>query len=172
MNRKVLIVGGLVVVPLLVFLAISFNFNPNLIDSPLIGKPAPDFTLQDLDGNIWSLAELKGKPVVINFWATWCQPCIAEHPVFLGAADFYGDQVQFLGVIYNDEVPQIRRFIAQRGAWGPALVDPDVAVAIAYGVYGAPETYFIGRDGTIVEKVTGPVDGSMMRRLVDGMLSS
>jgi cytochrome c biogenesis protein CcmG/thiol:disulfide interchange protein DsbE len=170
MNRKVLVVGALVVVPLLVFLALSFRSDPRSIESPLIGKQAPDFALQDLDGNVHRLADLKGQPVVINFWATWCQPCIAEHPVLIEAARRYQGRVNFFGVIYNDDNDKIRRFIAQRGAWGPSLVDPDVAVAIAYGVYGAPETFFITADGTILEKVTGPVGPRQIVDLLERML--
>ncbi len=170
MNRKVLIVGLLLITPLLVFLALSFRSDPRLIESPLIGKPAPSFTLTDLDGQVVGLEDLKGKPVVINFWATWCQPCIVEHPVLLAGARHYAGQVEFLGVIYQDKPELIRRFMRQRGAWGPALIDPEVEVAIAYGVYGAPETFFIDAQGIIIEKITGAVGPSALGRSVDGRL--
>ena len=168
MNRKVLLIGGLLSLPILVFLGISFRFNPRLIDSPLVGKPAPNFVLRDLDGNVVSLEALRGKPVLINFWATWCQPCIVEHPVLQAGARRYKDRVHFLGVIYQDETEAIEQFIRERGSWGPSLVDPEVKVGIAYGVYGAPETFFVDKNGVIVEKVTGAISP----RQLDGILGA
>jgi cytochrome c biogenesis protein CcmG/thiol:disulfide interchange protein DsbE len=170
MNKKVLLIGGLITMPVLVFLAISFRFDPRKIDSPLIGKQAPEFVLQDLDGNEVSLEALRGKPVLLNFWATWCQPCIVEHPVLRAGARRYADRVHFLGVIYQDETDAIRRFVRQQGAWGPSLIDPDVKVGIAYGVYGAPETFFIDADGVIVEKVTGALSPSRLDHILGALL--
>ena len=170
MNWRVLAVGGLLTVPLLIFLALSFGFDPRTIESPLIDQPAPDFTLTDLDGNVVSTAELRGKPVVINFWATWCQPCIYEHPILIEGASRYRDRVHFLGVVYQDDAEKIRRFVAQRGAWGPSLLDQNAAVAIAYGVYGAPETFFVDADGVIREKVTGPLNPRSLDRILGTIL--
>lgn len=170
MNKKVLLIGSLLSVPILVFLGISFRFDPRSIDSPLIGKPAPGFVLEDLDGDRVDLVALRGKPVLLNFWATWCQPCIVEHPVLQAAARRYADRVHFLGVIYQDETDAIRGFIRQRGAWGPSLVDPAVKVGIAYGVYGAPETFFIDSSGNVVEKVTGPLNPRQLDRILGGLL--
>jgi len=169
-NRIVLLVGALLVVPLLVFLAIGFRFDPRAIDSPLIGQPAPLFELADLDGDVVSLADLRGTPVVINFWATWCQPCIVEHPVLQAEARRWEGRVRFLGVIYQDQPEPIRSFLARRGTWGPALVDPGSRVAIAYGVYGAPETFVIDPEGRIVDKITGLVDPRRLTRLLEPML--
>ncbi len=171
MNRKVLLFGTLLVAPLLVFLALSFRFNPNVIDSPLVGKPAPGFALRDLDGEVVRLRDLAGQPVVINFWATWCQPCIVEHPVLISGSRRYAGQVTFLGVVYQDRPELIRQFLRERGAWGPSLVDPDNAVAIAYGVYGAPETFFIDAGGNVAEKVTGPVSPRQLDRILGGLLA-
>lgn len=171
MNRTVLIVGAILVVPLLVFLAIGFRFDPRKIDSPLIGKPAPSFTLEDLDGNVVSLEELRGSPVLINFWATWCRPCVIEHPILEAAAERWKDRVHFVGVIYQDEPSLIRRFVASRGAWGPSLVDTDGRTAIAYGVYGAPETFILDRNGIIVEKVVSVVNPRDLTARLDSLLA-
>lgn len=170
MNWRVLLIGSALTLPVLIFLGIAFRFNPNAIDSPLVGKPAPEFVLTDLDGNTVSSAALAGQPVVLNFWATWCQPCLYEHPVFVDGARRYEGRVKFVGVVYQDEPASIRRFIAQRGGWGPALLDRDSKVAIAYGVYGVPETFFIDRHGTIVEKLAQPVDRATLDRLLGAML--
>lgn len=162
MNRKVLWVGALVVVPLVVFLALSFGHDPRLIESPLVGQPAPAFDLRSLEGERVALDTLAGAPVVLNFWATWCQPCIAEHPVLVEYAQRYAGRVHFVGVVYQDDSELIRSFVERRGAWGPSLVDPGSEVAIRYGVYGAPETFFIDRDGIVRRKVTGPMGPAML----------
>lgn len=157
MNRVALGVGGALVLPLLGFLALAFRADPHSIESPLVGKPAPDLRLADLEGRKVDLADLAGRPVVINFWATWCQPCIAEHGVLLDGAERSADRVQFLGIIYQDEPELIREFLQIRGAWGPSLLDPGSEVAIRYGVYGAPETFFVDAQGVVRRKVTGPL---------------
>lgn len=166
MNRAVLAVGALLAVPLIAFLALGLGNDPNQIDSPLVGKPAPDFALQDLNGRTWSLAELRGRPVVINFWATWCQPCVYEHPILVDSARRWQGRAAFLGVILHDTPEAVDAMVRQRGAWGPALVDPESRVALAYGVYGAPETFFVDAAGTIVEKVTGPVTPDQLEALL------
>lgn len=170
MNRKVLLVGLLVVAPLLAFLAVGLGNDPMKIESPLVGKPAPDFSLADLDGQEWDLAKLRGRPAVINFWATWCQPCVWEHPILVDAARRYRSQVQFVGVILHDQPERIRAMVAQRGIWGPSLIDPGSTAAIAYGVYGAPETYFLDKDGTIVHKQVGPVTPDLLDQVLAPLL--
>lgn len=170
MNRKVLFIGLALVVPLLIFLAISFNYDPRYIESPLVGKEAPNFTLQSLDGEVVDLSALRGSPVVINFWATWCQPCIYEHPYLIELAKRYEGRAHFLGVIYQDEVANIERFLAQRGDWGKTLVDPAAEAAIAFGVYGAPETFVVDPDGMIVRKITSVIDPRSLSQLLNSML--
>jgi cytochrome c biogenesis protein CcmG/thiol:disulfide interchange protein DsbE len=169
-NRKAFLVGLLVAAPLLAVLAVSFRFDPKTVASPLVGKPAPHFALTDLSGQVHRLEDLLGQPVVINFWATYCPPCYDEHPVFLTAAERYRGRVHFLGVIYQDDPALIARWEEQLGAWGPTLVDREGTVAIAYGVYGPPETFFIGRDGRIEEKIIGGVSERAMEEILGGLL--
>ena len=170
MNRRVLAIGALIVVPLLIFLALSFGKDPRAIESPLLDGPAPGFALADLDGQPVSLAELRGQPVMINFWATWCQPCIVEHPVLLMAAERYRGRVHFVGVVYQDEPDLIRSFLRRRGSWGTTLLDPDGYTAIAYGVSGAPETFFLDSSGTVARKITGPMNPELLSNIVEGLL--
>jgi len=169
-NRKVLVVGTLIVVPLLIFLALSFGKDPRAIESPLLDAPAPGFALRDLDGQPVSLDELSGQPVMINFWATWCQPCIVEHPVLQAAAKRYEGRAHFIGIVYQDDADLIRGFVARRGDWGSTLLDPDGETAIAYGVYGAPETFFIDAGGTVVRKVTGAMRADFLSGILEGLL--
>lgn len=169
MNRTVLLIGALIVVPLLIFLAIGFRFDPRRIESPLIGQPGPTFSLVDLDGRPVDLSRLAGQPVVINFWATWCQPCIAEHPMLIEASRRYEGRAHFLGIVYQDEPQLIRRFLAGRGEWGPSLIDPGSQVAISYGVYGAPETFILDAEGTVVRKMTGMLDWSVLNSVLEDL---
>jgi cytochrome c biogenesis protein CcmG/thiol:disulfide interchange protein DsbE len=170
MNRTVLIVGILIVLPLLVFLALSFGKDPRALDSPLVGKTAPNFSLQNLEGEMVQLDDFRGQPIFLNFWATWCQPCIVEHPVLQASARQFEGKVQFLGVVYHDETERIRAFIDARGEWGPTLLDQDGSVAVSYGVYGAPETFFIDTNGTIVEKHVGPFTPDLLFSKLSALL--
>lgn len=157
MNRTVLIIG-IVIVAVVVFVLFSgLGKDPQHIDSPLIGRPAPPFTLRVVGtGETIDLSALRGKPVIVNFWATWCGPCYEEHPTLVANARALPN-VQFLGVVFNDTDDKILRFLSERGSAYPTLLDANGKTAIAYGVGGVPETYFINAAGTIVAKFEGPM---------------
>jgi len=170
-NRKALVVGLLFVVPLIVFLRLGLDHDPEDIGSPLIGKPAPEFVLRDFDGGAVSLASLRGKPVVVNFWASWCQPCVAEHPLLVAAAQRYRGEVAFIGVVPSEDTAEgVDRFTRSLGRWGPVYHDADGRVSIAYGVFKLPETYFVSSDGTIVSKVAGPLDEQSLQANLGAVL--
>ncbi|MBW3672216.1 MAG: TlpA family protein disulfide reductase [Acidobacteria bacterium] len=165
MNRKVLLIGLVVILPLLGILFLGLGNDPTRIRSPLIGKSAPEFTLRDVTtGEVVSMEAVRGKPMVVNFWATWCVPCYAEHPYLVAAARQYGEQAMFVGVIYDDEEEAVNRFLRQYGRSYPVLRDPDGRAAIAYGIFGVPETFFIDSSGTIVAKHVGPLDRSTLQQ--------
>ena len=162
-NRRVLLVGGLVVVPLLFLLALNIGRDPRAMTSPMIGREAPVFTLTPVDGGApVSLAALRGKPVVINFWATWCVPCYEEHGVLVEGARAAGDAAHFVGVIYEDEPGNVREFLARQGSAYPSVLDEDGKAAMAYGVYGVPETFFVDAQGKITAKYVGPLTPSAL----------
>lgn len=171
MNRLVLLVGGLITIPLLVFLALGFGHDPNVIESPLIGKPAPAFALKGFEEGALSSADLAGKPAVINFWASWCRPCVFEHPHLVAAARDYAGRVAFVGIVpAEDTVEAVGAFERQLGRWSPALWDRDGKVSIAYGVFKLPETYVIDSSGVILKKYAGPIEPDDLRRTLDGLL--
>ncbi|XXF80876.1 redoxin domain-containing protein [Myxococcaceae bacterium GXIMD 01537] len=137
----------------------GFGRNPHEVPFMFQGQPAPDFTLRTLEGNEEvSLEKLRGRPVVINFWASWCGPCKIEHPVLEWGAREYGGRAQFLGVVFEDTDDNARKFLRQMGESFPQLSDPRSRTSVRYGVAGVPETYFIDAQGTIRGKHVGPID--------------
>jgi len=164
MNRTVLFVGGAIAAVLLGILFLGLGKNPNDIRSPLIGKQAPSFTLREVGtGRLVDLASLKGKPVVLNFWATWCAPCWDEHPVLVANARMLQPNVQFLGVVFQDEESKILSFLQKRGSGYPTVVDDKGKTAIAYGIGGVPETFFLDANGVIAAKHNGPMSPDILQ---------
>lgn len=164
----VALIGGATV--LLGTLAVGFTRDPSIVASPLVGKPAPSFSLATLKGGHVSLAELQGRPVVFNFWASWCVPCRDEAPLLQAASvDDAGRGLVVLGVIYEDSAENARAFMREYGQTYPGLLDPDGRAALDYGVFGIPETYFIDRAGRITSKQTGPLDAASLARQIEAI---
>lgn len=116
----------------------------------LPGAPAPDFTLQTLDGRTVSLADLRGRPVVVNFWASWCPPCRAEMPLLQAAYEKYQDQgIELLAVNLDESPVAIRTFTEPLGLTFPILLDQGARVTAQYKIIPLPTTFFIGRDGVV-----------------------
>lgn len=167
----ILAAGMALVLPLLWILYSGFGKDPHALPDVMTGTPAPAFSLVTLDGEPVALEGLRGKPVVLNFWATWCAPCAQEHPVLLAGARRYQDKgVVFLGVLYGDTPEKARDFVARKGQAYPTLVDPEGRTAIDFGVAGVPETYFIDTQGNIARKIAGPVSMPVLMETVEGML--
>lgn len=158
MNWKVLLLGLLLGLPLIFILAKGFNYDPRALPEELTGQIAPDFRLNSLDGYAIALQDTKGSPVVINFWATWCQPCLQEHKdLQVAATEYKGKGVSFLGVLYGDTAEKAKIFLAKHGSVYPTLIDDAQRTNIDYGVAGVPETFVIDKNGVVVHKFAGPV---------------
>lgn len=125
------------------------------VAAPPVGRPAPDFTLPLFTGGTLSLHSLRGKPVVLNFWASWCVPCREETPLLVRLHKIYGPRIVFVGVNVEDEDQDARRFLAQYTVDYPAVRSSDERVVIAYAVMGLPTTVFIGADGVVADKYVG-----------------
>lgn len=126
---------------------------------PLVGKPAPDFTLRSLDGASVHLADLRGRPVIVNFWASYCEPCKVEFPLFRAArAAHAGDGLEIVGVTRaNDDLSAARAFAAAQDAAWPLLEDPGDATAEVYGAASAvPVSFYVDRAGIVRAVSFGP----------------
>lgn len=154
---------ALVVVAVIAAAMVYFGFHMARRSGPghpsVLGyqTPAPNFTLESLDGKSISLSDLRGKAVLLNFWATWCAPCKIEMPWFIELQKEYGEQgLQIVGVAMDDSSKEdIEKFAKDMGVNYPVLLGKE-AVGDAYGgVPALPETFFIGRDGKIVDKIIG-----------------
>jgi cytochrome c biogenesis protein CcmG/thiol:disulfide interchange protein DsbE len=163
----------LAAVPVLALLAYGFRLNPRDIPSPLVGRPASPFTLTTFDGTPMDLGALRGKVVVLNFWASWCYPaCYEEAPVLERGWQAYRDRgVVVLGVDIQDKDEAGRKFIRDFKLTFPNAPDPGGKVSVDYGVYGVPETFFIDRQGSIRLKHVSAVTEQVFRDTVDTLLA-
>jgi cytochrome c biogenesis protein CcmG/thiol:disulfide interchange protein DsbE len=179
-------IGLIITIPFVALLAFGLGRDPRLIPSPLPGRDAPEFLLAVLDtlppnsvgspgpGDLVRLSSLRGEVVVVNFWASWCLACQDEHAILSRSAEWYrDDSVRFFGIVYSDTPANATRWIARMGGQSyPALLDPRSSTAIQYGLYGVPETYFIGRDGRVAHKIVGPVTMGDLTHWIDRLLAA
>lgn len=168
------VVSGALVVLLLVRLVSAGNAAGGNPVSLLVGKPAPDFTITTWNGTSAQqvrLADLKGKPVVVSFWASWCDPCREETPVLQAAWQKYqGSGVMFVGVAMRDKQSDATAFLKQYGVTYPAGPDTTGQITIDYGVTGPPETVFIDRHGVVVSKTIGAIDDGSLDKAIQSLL--
>ena len=143
------------------------------------GRPeveAPDFMVYDPDGNAVTLESLRGKPVIINFWATWCGYCVMEMPDLQAAYEEFGDQIHFMMINVTDGFQETesvaRAFVAGRGFTFPVYYDLDLSAANAYGVGSMPVTYFIDAEGMAVAYGRGALDAASLRQGIDMLLGT
>lgn len=164
---------ALIAVAFAVVLASRFGTDPGLVDSPLLGQPAPDFELAPLEGgDPLSLSDLEGDIVVVNFFASWCLECRNEHDALVSTADAFADEgVTFVSISYQESPPASLDYleVAGRSAAAYYLADPGSRAAIAYGVFGIPETFFIDEEGTVVGKIIGESDAFTLGATIDAI---
>ena len=148
----------LLVVPIGWLLFTGLGRDPRIIPSPLVGKPLPALSGETLDGAAWSSATLAGKPALVNVWASWCSPCVSEHPLLLDVARQYRDDLQMVGVLYQDTADGAAAFLAHYGDGGwPDVDDASGRIAVSLGVTGPPETFFVDADGIVRYHHVGPL---------------
>ncbi len=122
---------------------------------------APDFTVYDVEGNAVSLSSLQGKPVVVNFWASWCGPCKSEMPDFQKAYEQHGEAVHFMIVNMTDGMQETKEkakaYVDKQGFTFPVYYDTDMDAAMTYGVSSIPATYFVAADGSLIARANGAI---------------
>ena len=140
-----------------------------------VKQTAPDFTVYDIDGNTHKLSDFRGKPVILNFWATWCGFCEAEMPDFEEAYKQYGDRIHFLMVDVTDgaqeTVEKASAFIAERGFTFPVYYDTAMEATAGYGTGGLPVTYFLDKDGCFVAWQQGMLTADTLQKGIDMVLA-
>ena len=154
---------------LVVVLVLAFRRDPHDIKTGTVGKPAAGFMLEQLDGSGPVLFDApRGRITVINFFASWCIPCKQENPALVRVWERYrSSDVAFIGVLYQDSRESGLRYVQDNGVTWPTGSDEDGRAAFAYGVFGIPETYFIGADGVIAGRHIGPIDETTLVTAID-----
>lgn len=135
---------------------------------PLVGKPAPDFTFTSLDGHALSLTGFRGKPLLLNFWATWCVPCRQELPALQRFANDQHGQWAVLGVDELETADAVATFARSLGVSYPLAIDSDGSVGQRYRVQGLPTSFLIDAQGMVRQTQLGPLDAATLRSWVTG----
>lgn len=160
-----------VLLGLLALLGIGLRLDPREVPSPLIGKMAPAFDLPNLDrsARITPL-DLQGRPVLVNFFASWCAGCQVEHPVLMKLAREYG--VEIVGIDYKDTREAAEQWLARHGnPYRIIVADALGQAGLDWGVYGVPETFVLSADGRVVYKQIGPMTDAAWRDKIAPLLA-
>ncbi|PCI28518.1 MAG: hypothetical protein COB67_06230 [SAR324 cluster bacterium] len=177
MNRKVYFLGGSIAILGLLGLllyGVFYASNPKSIPSALIDKKASAFTVTTFDGKTISLEEFKGKPVILNFWASWCVACRKEAHIIEAAHQKYTPQgAVFIGIAINDTREDSLKFIRRYGKSYKLAPDDKVGnISLNYGITAVPETFFIDKEGIIRYKTLGAVTADSMEEFLENQLRS
>ena len=182
MNKNVKWVISLVVFALLLTGAVlGYNYLKTLYSSDQLAEtqnedtseenPAPEFSVIDIDGNIVKLSNFSGKPVIINFWASWCPPCKNEMPDFNEKYLEYKDEIHFVMVNLTDGRQETKesaeKFLATTDYTFPVYFDSDLSGAYTYGIYSVPQTFFIDAEGVLVTGAQGAISGYILQKGID-----
>jgi cytochrome c biogenesis protein CcmG, thiol:disulfide interchange protein DsbE len=171
MKRWQFIIPGVLFAVLVLFLVRGLNLDPREVPSPLIGKPAPAFTLPRLDDPTQKIGreDLLGKVWVLNVWASWCVACREEHPLLVEYSR--RKSVPVYGLNYKDTRAEAQRWLANFGnPYDASISDTDGRVGIDFGVYGVPETFIVDKRGVVRFKQIGPITPEALRDKIEPLL--
>jgi len=156
---------------LVIFLAIGLTLDPKDVPSPLIGKPAANFSLQKLySEDRFSPDELQGKPWILNIWASWCLSCEQEHKLFVELAK--QNDITIVGLNYKDTPAEAKAWLAEHGnPYQITVQDPEGKAGIDWGVYGVPETFVMDSKSIIQQKFTGPLTKKRLNEVLLPLLA-
>ena len=184
-NRNRVLVMAALLVPIVGLLALmgwalgqtggnpgGFAINSQSGEVEVETGPAPMFLLPLLDGDVLDTKELRGKVVMVDFWSSWCPPCIEEAPVLASTYPRYADKgVEFVGVAIWDQEAEVNRYVERFNMTYPNGIDAQGRVAISYGVRGIPEKFFLDRKGRLVRKYVGPFSAATLESMLEEMLA-
>jgi cytochrome c biogenesis protein CcmG/thiol:disulfide interchange protein DsbE len=163
--------AGAVALVLLAVIVVAARAKPaeqRIADSPLLGHGAPDVIGSVLSGPEQSLAQLRGKYVLVNFFATWCVPCKQEHPELVKFSAHHaptGDAA-VMQIVYGDRAPTVKSFLRSHGGDWTVVDDPKGSIALDWGVRGLPESYLVDPDGVVIYKIIGGADATGLENLL------
>lgn len=164
LNKGVWVVGIVLAVAAILVVAFTTRFgeDPSSVASPLVDKVAPDLELPFLEQDATTPLVVPGQVTVVNFWASWCIPCRAEHPLLVEAASAWGPEVRFVGVVYQDSRDGAIDFLDELGRGYDYVEDSGSRASIAFGVFGIPETFFVDREGRVRSVVRGEINARLL----------
>lgn len=170
-SRTALVAAVVVAVLMALLVGVLATRDPSVervTTSPLIGRLAPAIDGATLDGDPFRLADQRGRWVLVNFFATWCTPCLQEHPELVRFDEEHRERgdASIVSVLYDDEPEQARRVFEERGGEWPVVIDPEGAVGVAYGVARVPESFLLAPDGTVVQRLVGGVTATQLDDLL------
>ena len=159
---------AVLVIAFLAVLATRKSAEQSAADSPLLGKPAPEVIGEGIDGSTVRLSQMRGRYVVLNFFASWCIPCQREHDDLLRFQEAHREagDATVLAVTFNDELEDARRFFERRGGDWPVVADDRGKVSLDFGVRGPPESFLISPEGIVLTRIIGEVEYDALESLV------
>ena len=166
MRYKTAVIPILIFIIIIYFLYSGLNKDPTLIPSPLVGKPVPEFSSTTLlDNEIITDKSLIGKPYILNVWGSWCYGCSIEHEYLI---DIYNKStINIYGLNYKDNRIDAIEWLKEKGnPYKKIIFDNTGSIAIDFGVYGAPETFLVDKNGIILHKYVGPIDNTYYKNLL------
>lgn len=158
MTSKLKAVWGVILIAVLIVFAVSTFLLGKNSTAVEVGQPAPDFTLLDLNDNEVSLSDFKGQPVMVNFFASWCPPCIEEAPEIQRFQESHGDKIKLLIIDRAEPKRLVVEFKEKFQSTSTYLLDKNDSLARPYGILGQPETFFIDKNGIVREHIIGPLE--------------
>jgi cytochrome c biogenesis protein CcmG/thiol:disulfide interchange protein DsbE len=163
-------IAGAVLVVLAAFIGVlATGGDDDGVQSRLIGLPAPGIEGGTIEGDSYDLAEHRGEYVVVNFFATWCVPCIREHPELVEFERRHREagDASVVSVVFDSRPEQVREFFAENGGEWPVVLDPEGRTSLEYGVARVPESYLLAPDGTVLVKIEGGVTAAALDELLE-----
>jgi peroxiredoxin len=182
MPRSIVVAGVIAAVSLVVSIVLWGQLHQSSLTNPLttftglqpqrLRRAAPDFSGTTLTGGHLSLADFRGRPLVVTFFASWCPPCKKDAPRIAALARRFGSRIQIVGIDGGDTRSGAARFLHRYGWRFPIVWDPQNNGYTAFGVAGQPTTFVIDRRGMLVERFLGPIDPSVAHRVIDRLLAT